>query len=254
MKSLKASLATGDVLLGSFIMTGNCAAIELSGHLGFDFVVIDCEHGVVSPFGQELLDLIRAAYAADIPAFVRVIENDLSQIRKALDFGAKGVIVPLINSEEDAQRMVDVCLYPPDGSRGRCPIVPAARFGVSDWTQFRRVSNDELILMPIIETVQAVEHVEKILSVVGISGVLYGPVDLAGELGVEMGHPKLQEYSGHIKSACEKSKKLFANLAWSVESAVQMANAGSQLVAVTDITMFTEAAKRYLDSVKKRSR
>jgi 4-hydroxy-2-oxoheptanedioate aldolase len=253
MNNLMTSVATGDVLLGSFIMTGNCAAVELSGHLGFDFVVIDCEHGVVSPYGQELLGLIRAAYAAGVPALVRVIENDVSQIRKALDFGARGVIVPLINSEEDARRMVDVCMYPPEGSRGRCPIVPATRFGVSDWTQFRRASNEELMLLPIIETVQAVEHVEQILSVVGISGVLYGPVDLAGELGVEMGHQKLQEYLRRIQSACVKHGKLFANVAWSVESAVQMAKDGSQLVAVTDITLFTESAKRYLESVKRRA-
>ncbi len=263
MKDLRDSLTNGEILLGSFIMSGSPVNIELSGYLGYDFVVIDCEHGSVSPYGMEMENLIRASYAANISPLVRVIENNMSQIRKALDFGAKGIVVPFINTKEDAKRLVDACLFPSEGNRGRCPIVRAARFGVTGWSDFVERSNEDLIIMPIIEKMEGVENLEEILSVKGINSILFGPFDLAVELGIKpkvgaagsetltmVSDPVINKHMEYIISTCKKRNVPLANVAWSIESAIEMVEMGCQIIAFTDTSLFVEIAKKYIDSVR----
>ncbi len=94
MLDIKRALQNGEVLTGPFSLSGSPTLVETIGYAGFDFVIIDCQHGTTSPFGNELEQQIRAAYAADIAPVVRTADNDRGQILKAMDFGAKGVIVP----------------------------------------------------------------------------------------------------------------------------------------------------------------
>jgi 2-keto-3-deoxy-L-rhamnonate aldolase RhmA len=106
MLDIKRALQNGEVLTGPFSLSGSPTLVETIGYAVFDSVIIDCQHGTISPFGSELEQQIRAAYAADIAPVVRTADNDRGQILKAMDFGAKGVIVPQVNTAEEARQAV----------------------------------------------------------------------------------------------------------------------------------------------------
>lgn len=264
MKNLKQALGNGEVLWGSIIVSSSPINVEISGYLGYDFALIDSEHASAGPHGIEMETLIRAADAGNITPVVRVIENNLSQIRKVLDFGAKGIIAPFINTKEDAKKLVDACFYPPEGNRGGAPVVRATKYGVMGWFDYMEMSNRELIVMPIIERMKGVENLEEILSVKGINSILFGPFDLAIELGIRprggiavsetvrmLTDPVIYKHMDYVISTCKKFKVPVANIAWSVESALEMVRRGIQIIAFTgDNNMFVEIAKKYIDDAR----
>ena len=264
MKNLKQALSNGEILWGAIILSSSPVNIEISGYLGYDFAFIDSEHASVSPYGMEMENLIRAADAANITPVVRVIENNLSQIRKPLDFGAKGIIAPLINTKEDAKRLVDSCLYPPDGNRGACPGARATKYGAMEWFEYMEKANRELFIGPIIERLQGIENLEEILSVKGISAIFLGPFDLAIELGIRpkkgeegrgtlsvLRDPVMDKHMDYLISTCKKHKVPAGTAAWDVDSAMEMVDRGCQIVCIsTDNNMFAETAKKYIESVR----
>ena len=264
MKNLKEALSKGEVLWGEIILSASPVNIEISGYLGYDFAFIDCEHASASPYGIEMENLIRAAEAANIVPLVRVIENNLSQIRKPLDFGAKGIIAPLISTKADAARLVDSCLYPPDGNRGACPGARATKYGAMEWFEYMEKANRELFIGPIIERLRGIENLEEILSVKGISAIFFGPFDLAIELGIKpqkekegggtvsvLRNPVMDRHLEYLISTCKKYGVPVGTVAWDVDSAMEMVKRGSQIVSIsTDNNMFAETAKMYIDSVR----
>jgi 4-hydroxy-2-oxoheptanedioate aldolase len=213
---------------------------------------------------MEMENLIRAADAANITPVVRVIESNLSQIRKPLDFGAKGIIAPMINTKGDAKRLVDSCLYPPDGNRGACPGARATKYGAMEWFEYMEKANRELFIGPIIERLQGIENLEEILSVKGISAIFFGPFDLAVELGIRpkkgeegrgtlsvLRDPVMDKHMDYLISTCKKHKVPAGTAAWDVDSAMEMVDRGCQIVCIsTDNNMFAETAKKYIESVR----
>jgi len=180
MKDLKQALIAGEVLIGGFT-PGTCSPelVEAVGYAGFDFVIIDCEHAPTSNVGTELQNLIRAAYASDITPLVRVTDNNSSLILKALNFGAKGIVVPHIQTREDMEKAAKACRYPPEGTRGANPSIRAAKYGLVDWLEYLKQSDEQVVFWPIIEDKVAIENLTDMLSVKGIDGIIFGPFDLA---------------------------------------------------------------------------
>lgn len=174
-----------DRVVGTFISISNPTVVEILGRCGFELVCIDSEHGAFGPV--EVQELIRAAASVDTPALVRVSEIG-PEIGRALDSGAVGVIVPRVETAEQAQAVVDAVRYPPTGSRGAGPG-RATAYGL-DFAGYLARADDEVAAIVQVETVAGVENVEAILAVPGIDMVFVGPGDLAVSLGFPGGSPE----------------------------------------------------------------
>jgi 4-hydroxy-2-oxoheptanedioate aldolase len=170
-------------LLGIFSAIPSPALIEMAGYAGFDFVVIDNEHG---PAGIETTEnLIRAARGADIPAIVRVSGANQQEILRTLDAGASGVQVPQVNTVEQARLVVSAAKYPPRGSRGVAFGMRAAGYGFFGGAAYVEAANNQTVVITHIETVEAVDNLNAMLEIAGLDVVFIGPTDLS----VSMGHP-----------------------------------------------------------------
>lgn len=177
---VRVALAHNQAVIGTFAWTRSTAAVEVVGHLGFDYVVIDNEHTAIALDQTE--HLIRAAESAGVVPIVRVAELNRAGITRALDCGAGGVIVPQIHSAADAQYAVQAAKYHPLGRRGMAQG-RAAGFGIAGLDDYYEVANRETLLILQVETRDAVEHLPSILAVPGVDVVLIGPMDLSQSLG-----------------------------------------------------------------------
>lgn len=176
MSSLRERWKAGKATFGAWCTIPSSWTAELAARSGHDWVCIDTQHGLIGY--DAMVPMLQAISAGGVPSFVRVPWNEPGSIMKALDAGAGGIIVPMINSVAEARAAVDACRYPPDGMRSMGPV--RAREVDRDW---RRP-----ICVVMIETVQAVERADEILSVPGIDAVFVGPNDLAVSAGLDSGY------------------------------------------------------------------
>jgi len=168
-----------DYTIGSWITLGHFSIAEIMADAGFDWLCVDLEHSVIDYYETE--QLIATIEAKGCTPYVRVGGNDALILKRVLDAGAKGVIVPRINSKEDAQKAVGAVKYPPVGVRG-VGLARAQGYGF-DFDKYAEKVNDETKVIAQIEHINAVNHLEEILSVDGIDGTIIGPYDLSGSMG-----------------------------------------------------------------------
>ena len=176
--TLPAMLSSGKRLRGVFNGLPSPAVVEMCGYAGFDFIIIDNEHGSADFCTTE--HMLRAARASGIVPVVRCFERDISRI---LDMGASAVQVPMVESVEQAQRLADQVRYPPVGRRGSAFSTRAAGFGAFGGAGHTQRSNDGISLIVMVETPQGVAHAGKIAAVEGVDAVFIGPNDLAHAMG-----------------------------------------------------------------------
>ena len=185
---LKRRLKRGEQTYGVWMTVESPIVTELLSGLGFDYFVFDTEHSPLDIYqAQTLMQAMRGGGTTPI---VRVVWNDLVAIKRALDVGAYGVVVPWVNNKEQAEMAVKACRYAPEGLRG-CGPRRAALFD----PEYLRTADEEILIIAQIETRQAVENIEDILSVEGIDVTYIGPADLSashGHIG-DMTHPEVQE-------------------------------------------------------------
>ena len=138
---------------------------------------------------------------------IRVRENDTLVIRQALDMGAMGVIVPLVNNAQEARRAVAAAKYPPQGIRGFC-FSRMNNYG-DDFDSYAQTANDEIAVVVMIESKEAIENIEDILAVDGVDGVFIGPYDLSGSYNIpgQTNHPLVQDGCNKVLAACQKAGK-----------------------------------------------
>ena len=178
MPTLANRIAAGDTLIGAISSLPDPFAAEVFGSVGFDWVCVDLQHGMATP--TSLVGLLQAFSLSATPVLVRVPWNEPSAIMRALDTGADGVIVPMVNSAADARAAVAACRFPPDGIRSWGPTrVSLRRPGYAVG-----LANDEVVCAVMIETRAGLEAVDEILSVGGVDAVFVGPSDLAVDLGM----------------------------------------------------------------------
>ncbi len=178
MQSLKTIWQNGATALGAWMQLREPLLAEVAAAAGYDYVCVDLQHGLSDLDGM-VATLHALARTATVP-LVRVTWNEPGLIGRALDAGALGVIVPLVNSPEEAQRAVEACRYPPVGIRSYGPLGAGARFGLG----YAGAANDHVACIPMIETRTAVEALDEILSVPGIDAVYVGPADLSVTYGL----------------------------------------------------------------------
>ena len=216
---LKEKVKEGKPAIGAFVALGHPDVTEMLSRLGFDWLVIDSEH---SALGFETIQtMLQAMNGSDCTPIVRPPWNDMVAIKRILDMGPHGLLIPWINSREDAEYAVRACKYPPKGLRGFGP----RRAAMIDRAYVSTV-NEELLIIAQIETREAVENLDDILSVDGIDAVYIGVMDLSYSYGLTAPDFENPEYLGafeKVLSVADKWKKpagLFAfsnNVQWALE-------------------------------------
>ncbi|PLC49898.1 aldolase [Pollutimonas subterranea] len=184
---LKEKLEQDKCIHGLYIQTASPDNVEMAAAAGYDYVILDLEHG---SFGySEMLQMIRAAEASGIAPVVRVSQNCASEIRKALEAGAVGVYVPDIQTAEQAEAAVAAVKFrsaEATGLRGACPTVRSARSrGASEWPEYVDWSNRNTVLSLLIESQKGLDNLDKILQIPGIDTIIMGRFDLAQEMGLK---------------------------------------------------------------------
>ncbi len=191
---LKKRLAGGEAVLG--LMESNITPnlVELYGLLGFDFIIFDTEHG--NNAKEDCENLIRAAECAGYTPLIRVEDNARVPILRALDLGAGGIIVPMVETPEDGRQCVDRAKYFPLGSRGLSTSTRAASYGVrGETSDYVRQANAEILVAVQIETQTAVDHLEGLLALEGVDIYYIGPSDLSQSMGYpgQKRYPQVQD-------------------------------------------------------------
>lgn len=202
---VRKALLERKVTLGSWIQVNHPASAEILANSGFDWLATDCEHTDIDVGG--FAKLARGMYGRGAVPFARVRENDTLAIRQVLDMGAQGVLVPLVNTPEQAHKAVKAAKYPPIGIRGFC-FSRMNNYGL-DFDEYVKTANDEIAVIVMIESKQAVESIDEILSVDGVDGIFVGPYDLSGSLGIpgQTSHPLVLDSCAKVSDACRRLGK-----------------------------------------------
>ena len=230
---LKEKLREDKPVLGTFAGLGHPDVTEMLSRMGFDWLVIDAEH---SPISFETIQfMLQAMNGTECAPIVRPPWNDMVAIKRILDIGAHGVLIPWINSREDAEYAVRACKYPPEGLRGFGP----RRAGLFD-RDYLRTANEELLIIAQIETREAIQNLDEVLSVEGLDACYIGVFDLAISFGLKF--PDFNDYDylrafDQVLEAAEKWKKSAGIYAFSnnVEWAVKK---GFKLITVDSVDTF----------------
>jgi 2-keto-3-deoxy-L-rhamnonate aldolase RhmA len=239
---LKKRLRAGETTIGCWLSFSNINVAEILAGTGFDWVLIDTEHG---PFGLEGLQQVLVAFngSRTVP-IVRVPWNDAVRIKQVLDLGADGVLVPMVNSPEEARLAIAACKYPPEGTRGFGPR-RASDYGRST-DAYVEQANDGTIVMLQIEHVKAVARIDAILRQDGIDIICLGPTDLSGSAGVlrQFTHPVVvAAVDKVIARAKAKGIPVCAGVAFPPEVMQGWIAKGANFVlAAEDSTLFRQGA------------
>jgi len=179
--TLKKKLKTKELSIGSWLTIPHQSIIEILGSAGFEWLTIDMEHAAISI--ETVMNLIGHIQGNGMQALVRVSKNEEVIIKRVLDAGADGVIIPMIKSKQEAIEAVNYVKYPPAGNRG-VGLNRAQKYGTA-FDTYQSWVNDEVVIIAQIEHIDAVHNLEEIYSVEGIDGIIVGPYDLSAS----MGHP-----------------------------------------------------------------
>lgn len=193
----------GKISLGSVITLSDLTVSELAGDCGMDFIWIDAEHAPHNIDG--VMKHLIALRGTGCAGLVRVRANDPMLIKPFLDLAPDGIIIPMVNTPEEAEKAVSACRYPPTGIRG-CGVRRAVRYGSDDFFSYLKRSETEPLVIIQIEHMDAVRNLDKILKVPGIGSICVGPCDLSGSMGIlnQMDNVELNKV---LDEVCAKVKK-----------------------------------------------
>lgn len=217
MRFIRERALNGELMFGVGANLASSMTVELIGRAGFDWTWIDLEHGVGDH--SEYVHQVQAAAIHDAAPVVRIAWNEAPRFKRVLDQGAAGIMVPYVNTAEEARAAAAAMRYPPDGVRGVAMSNRACGFGPGFKDYFAK-ANDNLLTVAQIETGEAVENAADIAAVEGIDVLFVGPLDLSVSLGVpmEFNHPDCVAARAKVAAACRKHGKaagiLIPNLDW----------------------------------------
>lgn len=201
--NLKSRLAGKELTLGSWISLAHPAVAEIMAGAGFEWLVVDLEHSAITL--GEAAELIRVIDLGGVVPLVRVSANDPVQIKRVMDAGAHGVIVPMVNTASEAEQAVAAVHYPPRGRRG-VGLARAQGYGTT-FERYRDWLNRESMVIVQVEHIEAVNNLAAILAVEGVDGFIVGPYDLSGSLGLpgEFEHPQMAAALEEIRQVAAQS-------------------------------------------------
>ena len=248
--SLKSKLLNREPVAGCIIQGGLPALAEICGLAGFDFVWIDAEHGPLSE--RDCEELVRAAETRKTIPIARVAVNAPEIIMKVLDVGCMGVVIPGIRTRAEVEAAVKAVKYTPRGSRG-LTSTRTADFGlVRPLAEYVAQANEETMVLPIIETVEAINFLEDILAVEGVDGAIFGGTDLSAALGVpgQWQHQTVQDAFRKFISIGKQSGKAIGTVLRPGEDAQELLQQGVSIIVANAYSLLAKSSKAFVASVK----
>lgn len=251
INQLKRKLAEGGVALGTFI-TLNCPdLVEIAGLAGFDYCIIDTEHGPGNP--ESIQHMIRAAELRGMAPIVRVTDTAPTTILRTLDVGAAGIQVPQVNSPETAEYVVRSAKYFPKGDRGAC-LTRSSRYGfVPGVAEYFEEANRETLVIVHCENRQGLECLDGIAAVDGVDVIFVGPYDLSQSFGIpgQIYHPVMVDAVAKALAAAKRAGKPAGIFVGSVEEAKARIEQGFTYIAYsTDSLVFAEVCRNIIGGIK----
>ena len=206
MKNLKKRIQRGETVIGCWLNLGSSTAAEIVGEAGFDWVLIDLEHGVGAE--KDVLYQIQALEHTPAAPLVRVESFARQRIHRVLDLGVEGIMCPRINDAAEAQKVVAAMRYPPEGTRGVAKVVRATRFG-RDFEEYYRDTKENILGVVQIETPEVLNHLDEIAALEGVDVLFIGPSDLSKSLDIfgQFDHPRFREALEDTVEAARKAGK-----------------------------------------------
>lgn len=250
LPDFKTRLSRGDAFIGAFICLPSPESAELFAEIGYDWLIIDTEHG---PFDVLTAQRMLQAVGRRCPCIVRVPSNEDVWIKKALDIGAAGVLVPLVNSPEIAARVARACRYAPEGTRGM-GLARAQRYGVG-FEDYVAGANREIAAIVQAEHIEAVDRIEAIAAVPGVDAIFVGPYDLSASMGKpgQVRDPEVQTAIRRVRDAALKAGRRLGIYCSDAESARDFVRQGFTLIGMsTDLNHLSQSAGAALAAAKGR--
>jgi 4-hydroxy-2-oxoheptanedioate aldolase len=247
---LKEKLDEGQVVTSVLIQEPSLQALEICGILGFDWVLIDCEHSQMST--ETAAQLILASEVRGITPLVRVAEDELESVVRYLSAGAMGLVVPGIASPEDVTKVVKIVKYPPEGQRGLGPS-RAADFGLGQpMPDYVKMANREIMILGLVECREGVDRIDEILRTVGLDGVLLGVHDLSNSYGVpgQIDHPLVEEAIERVLQAGLKAGKPVGSGVYRGTTPKALIDRGFRIIGTLMNTLIANAGRQFLESVR----
>lgn len=245
-------MAAGETIFGMFINSGSTIACEIAGLSGFDFVMIDSEHGPTNPLDNR--DLIAAAEYRDTVPIVRVPNGSYDMILRTLDVGAHGVMVPQVNTQKQAEAAAEAALYTPEGSRG-VATTRAGDYGFCQpMSEYFRQANERNLVIVQCENIKAVPHLEQICAVDGVDVVFVGPYDLSASMGIpgKVDYESIRQVADIVLEKTAENGKYAGIFTKNAREARMYADMGFRFIIVsTDISCLVSGCRGVADAVYK---
>jgi 2-keto-3-deoxy-L-rhamnonate aldolase RhmA len=250
---LKEVISRGDVAIGTCIYSFSPAIIEVAGFAGLDFCRVDNEHAWRQD--ETVENVLRGAYCAEIVPLLRVDRDNPHLVRKALEAGAGGVIVPHIDTREEAEALVHAGKFPPLGERGYGGLCFSAKWGLNGGLDWMEWSNDETLIIPMIESVKAVSNIDDIMSTKGVDAVFFGPADFSISAGIPLqtGHEKVTAALKTVVASAKKHGKFVVTTTGFPykESVLRMMEMGVQAIEIGhDVTILSTIWKKTINETR----
>jgi 4-hydroxy-2-oxoheptanedioate aldolase len=247
LNQFKEKLNAGESVLGPFMKTSDPAFVESAGYAGFDFVILDMEHGPVNI--ENMQNNIRAAVLSGAVPIIRVENTDESNIGKALDIGSFGIQIPQIENAKQAESVIKKAKFHPSGKRGVCRFVRAANYSVKDRNEYFQEANENLIIIQL-EGIESLENIDKILAVEGIDIIFIGPYDLSQSLGVpgQTSHSLVLEKMQYIVNKAKEQEIIIGTFVDEIDDILKWKKAGVQYISYSvDVGIFADACKKIIN-------
>lgn len=253
MSDLKAKLIDGGLAIGTMISEiRNPNLAYMLAQCGYDFFIIDNEHGAYSP--ETVSDMIAAARGAGIAAVVRIPEIRREAIMKPLDSGAAGLLVPMVNTADQAKAIVNFAKYPPMGQRGAALSRAHSRYGRPKASEYLDQANQATFIAVQAETVEAIDNLEEIASMAGIDAIFVGPFDLSVSMGIpgQASDPREASAIDRVIDVCRKHNIIPGIHMSKVELLRDWIGRGMRFVSFSsDVDLLARAAKESLVQLRK---
>lgn len=242
---LKKMIREGQPAVGCWVNLADPSGVEIIANAGFDWLLVDTEHCPIGP--ESLRDILVACQGSESVPMIRLMGNEPEYFKMALDLGAYGVIVPMIESSQDAKRAVEYCRYPPAGIRGFSPMRASKYFRNVD--EYIKEANQEILLVAQIETIKSVQQVETIAGTEGIDAIFIGPSDLSSSMNLigQLKHPRVQEAVDHVITKVSALGKPYGIPTTTPDEFTYFVERGATLLTVGgDIPFLRDGADRCL--------
>ena len=249
VNGFKRAIASGKTQIGCWLASGAPSTAEALGCAGFDFLVVDTEHTPIDP--PQMIDILRTIAGTPAQAIVRPPWNDMVMVKRVLDAGALTLLLPFVQSAEEARRAVAYTRYPPGGVRGVAGTHRGSRYGTIP--DYAKRAHEEICVIVQIETLAAFGELEAIAGVPGVDSLFIGPSDLSASMGLlgDMGNRAVQEKLAAGAQACKRLGKPCGIIGFNPEMAKKFLGYGFSWVAVSsDLALMVGRAQEYLGAMR----